>query len=382
MTERAIMLTAGGTGGHIFPAVAVARDLQARGNAVVFVGAAGGMEQGVAERENLTFYGIRAGKLDRGRPSPRALWRAAAGFVDATRLLRRLQPRVVVGFGGFASFPASAAAALTGTPLVLHESNAFPGLVTRLLARRATAVALGDEAAGSRLPGATLAWVGMPVREVRRPRLEALQELGLDAERLTLLVMPGSQGSEVINRLLPGLLVEALANGLANGAPVQVLHATGPGRLDEVAAQVKGLSWYHVAPTVDGPTAWSAADVALTRAGSATVADAAFHGVPLVMTPLPSAAEDHQSMNALAVVERGAGRLLPQTSLENRPGEATDIILGCLTRNWIGVASVAASSASPAGAAGRLCDLILGVAAGQKAQGSARAKPGVQQEVP
>ncbi|HEX2863878.1 MAG TPA: UDP-N-acetylglucosamine--N-acetylmuramyl-(pentapeptide) pyrophosphoryl-undecaprenol N-acetylglucosamine transferase, partial [Deinococcales bacterium] len=169
-----VVLTAGGTGGHIFPAVAVARELKARGVAVVLVGASGGMEERVAAQEGLDFAGVRAGKLDRERPSPRALAQAAGGLLDAWRLLRRLRPRVVVGFGGFASVPASVAAALTGTPLVLHDSNAYPGLVTRLLARRAAVVALGDEAARARLPGARATWVGMPTREARPGRADAL----------------------------------------------------------------------------------------------------------------------------------------------------------------------------------------------------------------
>ena len=363
-TARPVLLATGGTGGHIFPAVALAAALRERGVESVMLGAAGGMEERAAAANDITFRGVRAGKLDRSRPDPRALLRAAAGFADAYRVVGQLRPGVAVGFGGFASFPGTTAAAARGVPLVLHEANVQPGLVTRLFARRARTVALAHEATAARLPGARARWVGMPVREVRRDRRESLAALGLEEGRKFLLVMPGSQGSVALNRAIPPVLERALTDGAATGQPVQVLHVTGPGRLAEVAPRIAHLDWYHCAESVDGPTAWSCADLAITRAGFSTIADAAYHGVPLLLVPLPSAAEDHQTRNAEAVEAAGAGVLVSQAEVEGEsaggtPGRLAASILSCLSEPQHARMSAAASAASPEGAARRLAEIVL-----------------------
>jgi UDP-N-acetylglucosamine--N-acetylmuramyl-(pentapeptide) pyrophosphoryl-undecaprenol N-acetylglucosamine transferase len=379
-----VLLATGGTGGHIFPAIALAKVLRGHGVGVGLIGVRGGMEEGLAAREQLAFFGVQSGKLDRSRPDPRALWRAAAGFIEAIGLVGRLKPAAIVGFGGFASFPGVMAALVRGIPLLLHESNVQPGLVTRLAARAARVIALTDLAAASALPPANqrraVQWVGMPVREVRHPRSQALAQLGLDPNRPLLLVMGGSQGSVKLNALLPNLIEAAVQAGKLD---VQVLHQTGAGRREEVTRQVGHLPWYHSAEFVDGPLAWSASSVAITRAGFSTIADAAYHGVPLILVPLPSASEDHQTKNAQAVVARGAGLLVPQASLEaeaaqpspagkvasnssvsqtsSLPESLVAAILTCFDPAHQAALAAAARSASPEGAAQRLAALVLGV---------------------
>ena len=369
-----VLLATGGTGGHIFPAVALARALEPLGLTCGILGGSGGMEERIAAQENLEFFGVRTGKLDRSSPDPRAVLRALAGFADAAGIVSRICPVVVIGFGGFASFPGSAAAILRNVPLVLHEANARPGLVTKLLAGFSRRVALADEAASRELPSNKSVWVGMPVREVRVPRVEALSELGLELDKPLVLVMGGSQGSLKLNHLLPGILERALL-----GKNVQVLHQTGRGRLEEVAPRVAHLPWYHTAEFVDGPTAWSAASAGITRAGYSTIADAAFHGVPLVMVPLPSASEDHQTKNARSVEARGAGLVVPQAQLESEaqailkfvstaanlpdpgilPGSLETGILACLQPERAPLMRASALASSPEGAAQRLAALVL-----------------------
>jgi UDP-N-acetylglucosamine--N-acetylmuramyl-(pentapeptide) pyrophosphoryl-undecaprenol N-acetylglucosamine transferase len=369
-----VLLATGGTGGHIFPAVALARALEPLGFSCGILGGAGGMEERIAAQENLEFFGVRTGKLDRSSPDPRAVLRALSGFADAAGIVSRIRPAVVIGFGGFASFPGCAAAVLRNVPLVLHEANARPGLVTKLLAGFARRVALADETASKELPSNKSVWIGMPVREVRVPRVEALLELGLKPDQPLVLVMGGSQGSVKLNQLLPGILERALT-----GKNVQVLHQTGRGRLEEVAPVVAHLPWYHTAEFVDGPTAWSAASAGITRAGYSTIADAAFHGVPLVMVPLPSAAEDHQTKNARSVEARGAGLVVPQALLESEaatllkfasiaanlpdpgilPGPLETGILTCLQPERAPLMRASALASSPEGAAQRLAALVL-----------------------
>jgi UDP-N-acetylglucosamine--N-acetylmuramyl-(pentapeptide) pyrophosphoryl-undecaprenol N-acetylglucosamine transferase len=321
------------------------------------------MEQGIAAHERLEFYGVRAGKIDRSRPAPRALFRALAGFADAAAVVGRIKPKVLVGFGGFASFPGVAGAWLRGVPIVLHEGNARPGLVTKVFAKSAKMIALVDDAAKLELGGAKTQLVGMPVREQRMIRIQALKALGLEPHKKTILIMGGSQGSLKLNTLLPTILERVLA-----GKNVQVIHQTGRGRLEEVASVVTHLPWYHTLEFVDAIAAFDAADFAITRAGFSTISDAAFHGVPLLLIPLPSASEDHQTKNAQGVEARGAGFVIPEAALiqeslspENAPHLLERGILACLDDTTLDQMRNNAFAASSAGAADRLADLVLGV---------------------
>lgn len=350
-----VLLAAGGTAGHVFPAIAVSKQLEALGATCALIGSSGGMEERLASEAKLEFFGVRSGKLDRSNPDPRAVWNALAGFGDAIAVTRKFEPDVTVGFGGFASFPGVAAAWLTRTPLVMHEANAYPGLVTRTFKGVSRAIALADAATIAHLPSRKCTVVGMPVREGQLEPAAARLQLGLAPDLLTVLVMGGSQGSVALNRLLPDLLARTL-----EGRGVQVLHQTGRGRLHEVQPKVAHLPWYHCAEFVDGTAAWSAASCAITRAGMSTIADAAFHGVPLLLIPLPSSSEDHQVSNAKSVQARGAGRWYAQSDLETGLKVGfTRGMLDCLQPEILGAMRAAALQSSPVGAAKRLASLIV-----------------------
>lgn len=303
-----LLLATGGSGGHVYPAVALAQAARSRACEVLVLGGAGGMEQRMVETAGLPFHGVRVGKLDRQQLDPRAPFRALAGVAEARALLRRWGPDLVVGFGGFAAFPGCAAALWTRTPLALHETNAVPGLVTRLFARRADLVVVCQAETAARLPRATTRVVPFPVRETRVPRAEARRALGVPDEALLTLVMGGSQGSLALNRSLPPLA----ATLLARDPRLWVLHATGPRWEAEVRASLQGRERYRTEGFVDASLAWSAADLAITRGGYGTLAEAAFHGVPLVVVPLPTAADDHQRHNALALQRAGGGVCVEQ----------------------------------------------------------------------
>ncbi|WP_026332213.1 undecaprenyldiphospho-muramoylpentapeptide beta-N-acetylglucosaminyltransferase [Deinococcus apachensis] len=353
-----VVMATGGTGGHIYPAVATARELMARGHEALLLGQRGGMEERVAAEQGLPFQGVEAGKLARsgqGRPDPRELLRAVRGVAEARTFLSQTRPGAVVGFGGFASLPGVLAAQSLGLPTVLHEQNARLGLTQRLAAGRARAVGTAyPKVIG--LPEDKATMVGMPVREERLPRAEALARLGLRDGPLTLLVMGGSQGSLALNNGVPDVLREVLGEaGTSPEGSVQVLHSTGPRWLEEVAPRVADLPWYHAVGYTDAVAAWSASDLAITRAGTGTLAEAAFHGVPLVMVPLPESAENHQLHNALSVQEAGAGRVVEQTALAGQLGEA---VLECAAAGMRALMREAALGRSPAGAAGRFADLV------------------------
>lgn len=384
-------MATGGTGGHIYPAVATARELMERGHEAALLGQRGGMEEGIAGREGLPFYGVDAGKLARsgqGRPDPRELWRAAQGVAQARRTLARLKPDAVVGYGGFASLPGVLAAQSLGIPTVLHEQNARLGLTQRLAAGRARAVGTAyDTVLGLSPEKATL--VGMPVREARMDRRAALTALGLRDGPFTVLVMGGSQGSLFLNETVPGVLGELFgeagelppsrgSGGLPvfdydlsvsggrrgasaqrgageRGRAVQVIHSTGPRWLEQVKPAVQPWPWYHVSAYLDAVAAWSVADLAITRAGTGTLAEAAFHGVPLIMVPLPESAENHQLHNAQAVEAAGAGRVLEQR--DAAPGLGA-LVLECAAPGEHAALREAARRRARPGAAARFADLI------------------------
>lgn len=363
-----LLLAAGGTGGHVFPALALAAAARRAGHQATLLGGADGMEARLAAEAEVPFVGVATGKWDRQRPDARQAWRAARGLAAAVAAVRRTAPDVVVGFGGFASFPGCVAAVVTGRPLLLHEGNAFPGRVTRWFAGRAAAVALAFPEAGARLPRARrTVEVGFPVRERRLPRAEARERLGLPEGGPVTLVMGGSQGSRALNEAAP-----AAFRALAADRRGAVLHATGPRWIDEVRRATDDLPAYRCEGFVDATVAWSAADLALVRAGVGTLSEAAYHGVPLVMLPLPTAAEDHQRHNARAVADAGGGHAVEQDDLPALTAAWNELLNDeARTR-----AAARIAARSPEGAADRLLALATEAARARGARNDdPRARP-------
>ncbi len=356
MSKRTLVLSTGGTGGHIYPAVALARELLPRGFDIAMIGQLGGMEEKIALEEDLPFYGVHACKIDRSKPNPLELIQAGKGLLEARAILKKLEPLAVVGFGGFASLPGILAAQNLGITTVLHEQNAKMGLTQRLAQRKASLIATAyQDVAGT--GGKKVRWVGMPIREERMPRRVALEKLGLQDGPITLLVMGGSQGSMALNTQVPAALEAAFGKeGLLrrSSRSVQVIHSSGRNHLAAVAPTVQHLPWYRVRGFVDAVSAWSCADIAITRAGTGTLSEAAFHGVPLAMIPLPSSAENHQLANAKSVENAGAGRVVEQEFISH----LSSVVLDMLTRENLLEMRQAALSLSPAGAAARLANAL------------------------
>ncbi len=312
-----IVMATGGTGGHIYPALATAQELSKLGYDLSFLGQASGMEARIVPENGYPFNGVRAGKWNRGRPDPRQAIQAFLGLTDAIGTLRRLKPRLVIGFGGFASFPGLAAATLLGIPIILHEGNAFPGRVTRWFASRALLLAASTAEVGKRLKNTrSFVELALPIRENKIARAQARQQLGFDEDDLITLVMGGSQGSLFLNTHLPPAY-SALPKDLRQR--LKVLHSSGTRWYEQLSPEMSSYSHYHVKPYVEADLAWSAADLAITRAGISTLSEAAFHGVPLIMVPLPSAAENHQLHNARMFANAGAGHVVSENDIASLP---------------------------------------------------------------
>jgi UDP-N-acetylglucosamine--N-acetylmuramyl-(pentapeptide) pyrophosphoryl-undecaprenol N-acetylglucosamine transferase len=310
---KTILIMAGGTGGHIMPGLAVADELRRRGWHVVWMGHPDGMEARLVPARGYEMAWVRFGAL-RGKGLLRKIMlplNLLSGFVQAWRRLGEIRPDVVLGMGGFISFPGGMMAALRGIPLVLHEQNSIAGLANRVLAGVADRVLTGFPKVLQKGE-----WVGNPVR----PEIAVLPEPtlrydGHDVERdgrLHLLVIGGSLGAQALNETVP----RALAL-LPEAERPEVVHQSGEKHVEALRAAyaAAGVKGHTVAFIDDMAGAYAWADLVLCRSGALTIAELACAGVASVLVPFPHAVDDHQTTNARFLSEAGAAMLLPQGEL-------------------------------------------------------------------
>jgi UDP-N-acetylglucosamine--N-acetylmuramyl-(pentapeptide) pyrophosphoryl-undecaprenol N-acetylglucosamine transferase len=310
------VLTAGGTGGHVFPAEALAGELLARGRSVHLMcdGRADAFARRVREVE---FHHVRAGRFD-GGPGQAVCGLAgmAMGVMQARRLLRRLAPAGVVGFGGYASVPTMLAASYLGLPILIHEQNAVLGRANRLLAPQAQRIATGFPAISGLRPADSRRAVhtGNPVR----PAILDLAETGYAAPEpgrsIELLILGGSQGAHVLAEIVPPAMTTLPAELRGR---VRISQQVRPEDRAAVAAiyQQSGIATELDSFFDDVAMRLCRAHLVICRAGASTVAELAAVGRPAILIPYPHATDDHQTANARAFVEAGGGWLLPQASL-------------------------------------------------------------------
>lgn len=303
------MIMAGGTGGHVFPALAVADHLRALGWRVVWLGARTGMEATLVPKHGyemawVRFSGLRGKGLVAKLLLPLNL---LVAFWQALRALRAQRPDVVLGMGGYIAFPGGMMAALLGRPLAIHEQNSIAGLSNRVLAGVADQVLVAFPDA---LRNAT--FVGNPVREaIARVAPPAERFAGRDGP-LRILVVGGSLGAAALNDIVP----KALAQLPAEARPV-VTHQSGAKHVDALRANYAraGVDANAVAFIDDMARAYADADLVICRAGATTVAELAAAGVAAILVPFPFAVDDHQTTNARYLADAGAGVLVQQRDL-------------------------------------------------------------------
>lgn len=319
--SRTALIMAGGTGGHVMPALAVAEALRGEGWRVVWLGTRQGMEARLVSERGfemawVDFAGVRGKGLLSLAFLPLRILRA---FWQAALAIRRIRPDVVAGLGGYVAFPGGMMASLLGRPLAIHEQNAVAGMTNRVLACLADRVLLGLPGAFAQgvdrpIPCGKVAteWVGNPVR----PEIAGLPA---PAERyagrtgpLRLLVIGGSLGARALNDLVP----QALARMAADQRP-EVRHQAGARNIEELKANyaVAEVEADCLAFIDDMAAAYAWADVVVCRAGASTVAELAAAGVPAALVPFPSAVDDHQTLNARFLVGAGGAWLMPQSTL-------------------------------------------------------------------
>lgn len=303
-----VLILAGGTGGHIFPGLAVAEALRGRGVPVRWLGADGGMEtrlvppQGIA-LETIAVKGLRGKGAAALMAAPLQLLRAVRA---AWGVLGRTAPRAVVSFGGYAAGPGGIAARLRGVPLLVHEQNRAPGLTNRVLARLARCALTGFPQTFP--PAVREIVVGNPVRREIAALPDPAQRFETRSGAMRLLVLGGSQGARALNEAVPMALARL-------GGAVEVRHQCGEKlRAEAERAYAAANVVAAVEPFIaDMAQAYAWADLVVCRAGALTLAELCAAGVGSLLVPFPQAVDDHQTRNAEYLVERGAARLLPQS---------------------------------------------------------------------
>lgn len=304
--DAPVMIFAGGTGGHIFPGLAVAAALRARNVPVVWLGADGGMETRLVPQHGIAIDTIAISGL-RGKGVGtllRAPLRVLSAIRAAARVLRTHRPRAVVSFGGFAAGPGGIAAAIAGVPLFVHEQNRAPGMTNRILAKFARQVLTGFP---DSFPGKETV-VGNPVRAVITQIAAPASRFATPHADLRILVLGGSQGARALNEAVP----KALAH--LHGVDFDVRHQCGEKMRDEAG---RGYSDAGIIASVepfiaDMAEAYAWADLVICRAGALTLAEICAVGVASLLVPLPTAVDDHQTKNGQYLVEHGAAQMFKQ----------------------------------------------------------------------
>ena len=357
MTMPRVLIAAGGTGGHVFPALAVARLMMQRGWHAEWVGSDRGLEARVIPGAGIGLHILRFSGL-RGRGAmawlslPLRLFRAVR---DAFAIFSRAQPEVVVAFGGYVTFPIGMVASLRRIPLCVHEQNAVMGTANRWLARLASRVMVSFP--GTRYaPGGALL-VGNPVREEIHQLADPEQRYLARQGPLKLLVIGGSLGASAFNRQLPGCFAQVIAAG----QPLLIRHQTGAADCDMVMAEYRrlGVAAQCSAFIDDMKAAYGESDLVICRAGASTVTEVAAAGVAAMFVPLPHAIDDHQSANARALVEQQAAWMMSQDHLAS--AEMVSWLADC-TRPTLLARAARARSLSLKDAAHQAVQIVTSVA--------------------
>jgi UDP-N-acetylglucosamine--N-acetylmuramyl-(pentapeptide) pyrophosphoryl-undecaprenol N-acetylglucosamine transferase len=349
-----VMIMAGGTGGHIFPGLAVARELESRAVPVVWLGSEVGLETRLVPEagfllESIAIAGLRGKGLRTLATAPPRLLRAVW---QAMRVMRRHRPRSVLSLGGFAAAPGGLAAWLLGRPLLVHEQNRVPGMTNRMLSRVARRVMAGFPDA---FPVALDAQaVGNPVRGDIAALPPPDARLAGRSGPLRVLVIGGSQGARALNRFVPSALA-AFGPG-----SIEVRHQCGARMLDEACAAyaAAGLAVVPEPFISDMAAAYAWADLAICRAGALTIAELAAAGVASLLVPFPAAVDDHQTRNAAFLVDAGAALLLPEgDGFDTRLSAAVSQLLS--DRSHLRKMAVAARVLARVDAAARVADACV-----------------------
>lgn len=321
MKQYKFILSGGGTGGHIYPAIAIANELQARfpDAEFLFVGAQDKMEMQKVPQAGYKIKGLWISGLQRRLTFDNVLFpvKLLSSLLKSRTILKQFQPDVVIGTGGFASGPLLQVAAIAGIPTVIQEQNSFPGITNKLLSKKASKICVAYENLERFFPKEKMILTGNPVRQdlidVESKREEAIQHFNLDSNKKTVLVLGGSLGARRVNQLIE----KELANMLSQN--VQVFWQCGKLYLEDYkkynSTHVQVVAFIERMDLV-----YAAADIVISRPGASSVSELCIVGKPVIFIPSPNVAEDHQTKNAQAIVDKKGALMLKESELDEQFG--------------------------------------------------------------
>lgn len=340
-SPKRILISGGGTGGHIFPAIAIANAIRRREPRaeILFVGACGRMEMERVPAAGYKIEGLPVAGFDRRR-----LWRnvpvvvkLVRSLLRARRIVRDFRPDIAIGVGGYASGPILKEAQRQGVPTLIQEQNSYPGVTNKLLAPKARAICVAYDGMERFFPAEVITKTGNPVRKeiadcAGMDSAESKRALGFDPARPLLLVVGGSLGARTINDSIAAGLDRLTADGR-----YQVMWQTGKLYAEECARAAAGHSDVKAMPFIaDMARAYSAADLVVARAGAGTISELQLAGKAAILVPSPNVAEDHQRKNAMALVERDAAVMVPDSEARERlVDEALELMADSSRRNLL-----------------------------------------------
>lgn len=353
------MMMAAGTGGHVFPALAVAKELQARGHQVSWLATPKGMENRLLQQHNIPIYqiniqGVRGNGLIRKLAAP---FKILAATIHTMRVMKSLKINAVAGFGGYVAGPGGLAARALGIPVLIHEQNAVAGFTNKQLSRVAKTIC---QAFPKAFPDAqNVVTTGNPVRkeicEILSPKWR-YESREVEHQPLRVLVVGGSLGAQALNERIPAALS-------ALQLPLSVYHQCGQQQLESTQARYNDLNnkvadfRVEVAPFIeDMAKAYSDADIVICRAGALTVTEIATAGVAAIFVPLPSAVDDHQTANAQFLANVGAAKICPQATLTSE--SLTEVLKPLMNRAALSAMAVKARQQAQVQATSHVADLI------------------------
>ena len=312
-----VIISGGGTGGHIFPAIAIANEIMSRfpDAQILFVGAEGRMEMEKVPAAGYKIIGLPVSGFDRHNMlrNVKVLWRLYRSLMQARKIVKEFCPDIVVGVGGYASGPTLWAATAQGVPALIQEQNGFAGVTNKMLARRVEAVCVAYDGMERFFPADKIVMTGNPVRQAlcqcEATREEAVRFFDLDPAKKTLLVIGGSLGARNINRSIAAGIDDLVAHD------IQLIWQTGKiydAEAKSLLAEKKDVAGVRQMPFISRmEMAYKAADLVVSRAGASSISEICLLGKAAIFVPSPNVAEDHQTKNAMALSSRGAALLVP-----------------------------------------------------------------------
>ena len=313
-----ILISGGGTGGHIYPAISIANELKKRHKnaSFLFVGAKDRMEMQKVPQEGYKIKGLWISGIQRKLTFANLLFpiKLLSSLINAYKIIKSFKPNIVIGTGGFASGPTLFVANLLNIKTVIQEQNSYPGITNKLLSKRADKICVAYDGLDRFFPKEKILKTGNPVRQdlldTNNKRIEAINHFNLKADKKTLLIIGGSLGARSINNLIQENINWLVSN------QIQVIWQTGNLYYNEFKKndELEGVKTYAFLNRMD--LTFAVADFVISRAGASTVSELCIVGKPVLFIPSPNVAEDHQTKNALAVVHKNAALLLKENELE------------------------------------------------------------------